>query len=270
MAGGGGGGAWKVAYADFVTAMMALFMVLWISAQDQEILIATSRYFQQPFNSPMDASSGVISMKGSASATESINESSSSSITDLNLLNKLAQDFYKLLNIDENRNEAPVDIQVTNDGLRITMFNRSEFAIFEPGNAEFTEWGRFVVQNLAWLIARNQFKIRIDGHAAAGFKSPKPEYTAWELSSDRANAMRRGLQYYAVPPDRFERVTGFGDTVPLAGKTADAPANERVEISLVILPPLHPTPAPASPPAPVVATAPAVTKAENKPPPQAR
>ena len=54
------GGAWKVAYADFVTAMMALFMVLWISAQDKEILIATSQYFQNPFRSPMDATSGVL------------------------------------------------------------------------------------------------------------------------------------------------------------------------------------------------------------------
>ena len=189
---------------------------MWISAQDKEILIATSRYFQQPFNSPMDASSGVISMKGSASATSSINESSSSSITDLSLLNKLAQDFYKLLNIDENRDEPPVRIQVTNDGLRITMFNRSEFAIFEKDNAEFTEWGRFVVQNLASLIARNQFKIRIDGHAATGFKSSKPDYTAWELSSRsrQRDATRPGVPY-AVPPDRFERVTGFGDTVPM-------------------------------------------------------
>ncbi len=56
----GKGGAWKVAYADFVTAMMALFMVLWISSQDQKILIATSHYFQNPFNSPLKASSGVL------------------------------------------------------------------------------------------------------------------------------------------------------------------------------------------------------------------
>src|SRR5213592_4083857 len=54
------GGAWKVAYADFVTAMMALFMVLWISSQDEKILIATSKYFQNPFTSPLNASSGVM------------------------------------------------------------------------------------------------------------------------------------------------------------------------------------------------------------------
>lgn len=245
MAGGGGGGAWKVAYADFVTAMMALFMVLWISAQDEEILIATSRYFQQPFNAPMDASSGVLSMDGSSSATDSINEDDPSSITDLSLLNKLAQDFYKMLNLEDAPQDLPIDVQVTNDGLRITMFNRSDHAIFEAGGAEFTEWGRFVVQNLAWLIARHGFKIRIDGFAAAGFASPRENYTAWELTSDRANAMRRALQYYAVPADRFERVTGFGDTVPLADVPPDSSENERVEISLVVLPPLHSGAAPA-------------------------
>src|SRR5438045_8982314 len=65
------GGAWKVAYADFVTAMMALFMVLWISAQDQKILIATSKYFQNPFHSPMDANSGVMPFNSTQSTQSS-------------------------------------------------------------------------------------------------------------------------------------------------------------------------------------------------------
>jgi chemotaxis protein MotB len=246
MAGGGGhGGAWKVAYADFVTAMMALFMVLWISAQDQEILIATSKYFQQPFNSPMDASSGVMSLGGSNSPMESIAENPVSSMTDLNLLNKIAQEFNKLLNIDEGRTDSPVDVQVTNDGLRVTMYNRTDNRLFAEASAEFTELGRFVVQNLAWLVARNQFKIRIDGHSATGFESSRENYGSWELSVDRANAMRRALQHYAVPADKFERVTGFGDTVPVSGAAPEDPVNERVEISLVILPPLAAPAAPA-------------------------
>src|SRR5438045_4688966 len=63
------GGAWKVAYADFVTAMMALFMVLWISAQDQKILIATSQYFQNPFRAPMNATSGVLPFNSNQTTT---------------------------------------------------------------------------------------------------------------------------------------------------------------------------------------------------------
>src|SRR3954469_166906 len=71
------GGAWKVAYADFVTAMMALFMVLWISAQDEKILIATSRYFQNPFHSAMSANSGVMPFNSNKSSKTSGREDGS-------------------------------------------------------------------------------------------------------------------------------------------------------------------------------------------------
>src|SRR3954468_6547462 len=92
------GGAWKVAYADFVTAMMALFMVLWICAQDKKILIATSRYFQNPFNSPMTATSGIMPMdtnkptkpQGDDSGAE--NQDSSMRQVDLQFLNSVAKD----------------------------------------------------------------------------------------------------------------------------------------------------------------------------------
>src|SRR3984893_14858648 len=85
------GGAWKVAYADFVTAMMALFMVLWISAQDKEILIATSKYFQSPFKSPTDRSSGVLE-NNAAAAAKALVDADKASLTDLALLNKLSKD----------------------------------------------------------------------------------------------------------------------------------------------------------------------------------
>ena len=242
------GGAWKVAYADFVTAMMALFMVLWISAQDKEILIATSKYFQSPFNSPMDQSTGVLSMDaGSGSGSgEAGGESSQSSITDMAFLNQLAREFYKLLNIDETTENLPVEVAVTNDGLRVTVYDRTDRPMFVPNTAEFTEWGRFVMQNLAWLLDRQKFKVRIDGHTAKGFKPPTPEYTPWELSSDRANATRRALQHYAVAGESFERVTGFGDTVPLPNAKSDSDSNQRIELSLVVAEPLRPKPAPRS------------------------
>src|SRR5476651_430662 len=89
------GGAWKVAYADFVTAMMALFMVLWISAQDKEILLATSQYFKQPFNALTDQSVGVMRDKDGGSAGK---DKGSQTTTAVNLayLNSLAKDLSKL------------------------------------------------------------------------------------------------------------------------------------------------------------------------------
>src|SRR6185369_16332499 len=101
------GGAWKVAYADFVTAMMALFMVLWISAQDQRILLATSKYFQNPFHSPMNANSGVMpfnSNKSSQSQGKDAGdqkEVSRDKQIQMTFLNTVASDFYRLLHLDQ-------------------------------------------------------------------------------------------------------------------------------------------------------------------------
>ena len=236
---GGGGGAWKVAYADFVTAMMALFMVLWISAQDKEILIATSEYFQNPFRSPMDATSGVLPFNNNKTSQSQGKESGSEKEQDRNkqismtFLNSVAADFYRLLHLDQNLEGKPIDIQVTSDGLRVTLFDRAKRRLFGDDSTELTEWGNFVLQNLAWTIDRHKFNVTIDGHTRAR-TSPKIEYTSWELSADRANAARRVLVHYAVDPDLIERVTGYADKRSVAGEKPDSESNERVTLNLTL------------------------------------
>src|SRR5215510_9619896 len=159
------GGAWKVAYADFVTAMMALFMVLWISAQDKEILIATSEYFQNPFRSPMDATSGVLPFNNNKTAHSQGKEQGSEKEQDrskhiqMTFLNSVAADFYRLLHLDESLEAKTIDIQVTTDGLRVTLFDRAKHPLFERESTEFTEWGKFVLQNMAWTIDRHGFNV---------------------------------------------------------------------------------------------------------------
>jgi chemotaxis protein MotB len=230
------GGAWKVAYADFVTAMMALFMVLWISAQDQEILLATSQYFKSPFNSPMDGSSGVMDNSAESSAIKNRGEEPErTSLAETAFLHSLAKDFYRMLDIDESATDTPVEVKVTSDGLRVIVYDRATRPMFEGGSSAFTEWGRFVIQNLAWIADRQDFKIRIDGHVSSGYRPTSAKYGAWELTADRANAARREMQHYAVNPNRFERVTGFADTMPLSDTDSDAPENQRIELSFAIL-----------------------------------
>jgi chemotaxis protein MotB len=240
MAAGGGGGAWKVAYADFVTAMMALFMVLWISAQDKKILIATSRYFQNPFNSPLEEKSGIMPFNKDSTSSSSSKKDDDTPGKDgqtkdkqveLSFLNSVASDFYRLLQLDQNWEDKPIDIQVTSDGLRITVFDRAKHPLFVGKTAEFTEWGRFLIQNLSWMIERHHFFVTIDGHTRAGLDL-SGDYSAWELSSDRANAARRALVFYAVDPKQVERVAGYADTMPLDGQPAVSEANQRVTISL--------------------------------------
>ena len=236
----GKGGAWKVAYADFVTAMMALFMVLWICAQDKEVLIATSKYFQNPFNSPMDATSGVLpfeSNKPSVSSGDSSGNQSqdtSNRSVDLQFLNSVAKDFFRMMQLDEDLAEKPIDIQVTSDGLRVNLFDRARQPIFQPNSAEFTEWGRFCMQSLAWMIDRNRFHVVIEGHTRPGLELPKPDYTVWELSADRANASRRALTHYAVDEKQIDRVTGYASTRPLPEYPGESESHQRVTLSLTV------------------------------------
>jgi chemotaxis protein MotB len=234
------GGAWKVAYADFVTAMMALFMVLWISSQDQKILIATSKYFQNPFNSPLNANSGVMpfnsnkTTQGQGKDAGEEKEPSRDKAMKMTFLNTVAADFYRLLHLDQDLADKPIDIQVTSDGLRVTLYNRGKQQIFQRDSTEFTEWGEFVIQNLAWAIDRHRFRVTIDGHTREREQLLRPEYSGWELSTDRANAARRGLVHYAVEDGLIERVTGYGDTRPLPDIPHGADSNERMTLSLTL------------------------------------
>jgi len=234
------GGAWKVAYADFVTAMMALFMVLWISAQDNKILIATSQYFQNPFHSPMDATSGVLPFNSNKTthsegkdAGDAENQSNNKQIQ-MTFLNSVASDFYRLLHLDENLEDKPIDVQVTSDGLRIQLFDRARRPIFAEDSAQFTDWGRFVLENLAWMVDRHHFKVVIDGHTRTPAVKPKSDDHGWELSAERANASRHLLVHYAVDPALIERVGGYADTEPLPHEAPESEANQRITLSLTL------------------------------------
>ncbi len=234
------GGAWKVAYADFVTAMMALFMVLWISAQDKKILIATSRYFQNPFHSPMEATSGVLPFNSNTTTqargdAEGVEKEQDRKKIEITFLNTVAAEFYRLLHLDKDL-EKPIDIEVTSDGLRVTLFDRAKKPLFVGNTTEFTEWGNFVMQNMSWMIDRHHFRVTIDGHTKAHLELGRADYSPWELSADRANAARRSLVHYAVAPELIERVTGYADTQPVRGKSPDSESNQRITLSLSLSP----------------------------------
>lgn len=240
----GGGGAWKVAFADFMTAMMAFFLVMWLTSQDKEILIATSQYFQSPFKSPLQAKAGLLNFDsksvtksgGEGKKKDSASGASTSSATamDLQFLNSVAKEMYKMLNLDDALADKPLDVQVTSDGLKVTLYDRGKQPFFESGTAKFTKWGDFVMQSLAWTVERNKFNIVIEGHTRSGLVLPNPDYGAWELSADRANAARRALVKYAVDPAQIERVTGYANTRPVPLTPPDSETNQRVSMSLRI------------------------------------
>lgn len=237
-----GGGAWKVAFADFMTAMMALFLVLWISAQDKKILIATSRYFQSPFKSPMEDHSGIMPFNKQSNDNSSSSQQEEGAVkaqntdkqVELSFLNSVAADFYRLLHLDESLDQKPIDIQVTAEGLRVTLYDRSKQPLFKEDTAELTDWGIHLMQSMAWLIDRHHFRVTIDGHTREGLTLAREDYSPWELSTDRANAARRKLVYYAVEPGLIERVTGYAATRPLPNENPAAESNQRITLSLAM------------------------------------
>ncbi|MEI6035826.1 MAG: flagellar motor protein MotB [Verrucomicrobiae bacterium] len=224
------GGAWKVAYADFVTAMMALFMVLWICSQKPEIVEATARYFQDPYIASQPASSGTMEEHVAGSRKEA-NKPSKKITANEGWLRAVARDFSQLLNI-KTAEDSPIDIELTAEGLKISIYNKDEKPLFKQGTAELTEWGTFVLQNLSWLIERYNFHVFIDGHTGRMEDKKKRTYGPWELSADRANSARRALEHFAVDPKKIERVTGYGDTAPIPGIDPNLARNERITISL--------------------------------------
>ena len=238
------GGAWKVAYADFVTAMMALFMVLWISSQEEEIVFKTVEYFKNPFGVGFDDTAGQSGgglgdgKKGQDMQQLNISaqEESKSSMVDLAFLHKMAQDYSKTLNTEQHldKNDNRVTVRVSSEGLHITLFNKAQQPVFNKGESTFTEWGQYMMHNLAWLIDRNEMPIRIGAHMERGYDSGDPNYGAWELTVDRANAARKYLESLIFKPGRVFQVSGFADTKPLSDVDPKKEDNQRLEISLLV------------------------------------
>ena len=228
------GGSWKVAYADFVTAMMALFMVLWLSSQDEKIKEAVARSFSNPFNTLTKQSTGVIPNKEMQAVKASAGNFDSASAVELNMLRRLNEDLLASIqkHPDMDQDET-IKLDLTPDGLRISIFDRNRKPVFEPGSATFTDYGRWVFSTLAWQIARYpSFRVELEGHTEQRPAGSRPDYGPWELTADRANTARRSLVEHAVKAVQIRKVSGLGDTQPLPRLAPDDEMNRRVSVML--------------------------------------
>jgi chemotaxis protein MotB len=228
------GGAWKVAYADFVTAMMALFMVLWLTSQDQRIKEAVERAFRNPFSSVTKESVGIIPSKEMTAVKSSSGNFDSASAVELNMLRRINQDLIKSLQGDgESSDEGAVKLDLTPEGLRINVFDRAHKPIFQPNTTKFTTYGDWVFSTLAWEISRyTSFAIELEGHTETGGTPVREDYGDWEVSSDCANAARRKLLEHGVANQQIKKVVGYGGTVPMPNQEPGAEINRRVTVLL--------------------------------------
>jgi chemotaxis protein MotB len=237
MAGKGGGGAWKVAYADFVTAMMALFLVLWITSQDKKVKEAIELTFKHPFMKGPRQSSGIIpntveTMHGRSLA----GQYESPSPLEMDMLRHLNDDLLKVLgtNPDYQRNQS-VQLEFTEKGLNICVLNRIQKPIFEPGTAEFSDYGRWVFSTLSWEISRyKRFAVELEGHSPRGENTRDASVDKWDLTANRANAARRVLVNNGVTPQQISKVAGYADTQPMHDTDPADEVNSRVSILLVV------------------------------------
>ena len=198
--GGHHGGAWKVAYADFVTAMMALFIVLWLMNSSVQVRKAISAYFRDP------SGSGKLAGSASGGTGEAVSVSKTT-MTDLK--NMLEQA------IKKNPELAPikdyVQMSVTGEGLRVELLESEKGIFFQSSSAAPSELGEELIVRLAQELAKLPNQLIIEGHTDAKPFGGRVEYTNWELSTDRANSARRLIETHGVKPGQIVQVRGFAD-----------------------------------------------------------
>lgn len=219
--GGHHGGAWKVAYADFVTAMMALFIVLWLMNTSSQVKKAIAGYFRDP--SGHSAQNG----SGQSGATENIGIGKDD-------MGKLKEKLEAAIRQtpDVAKLKDQVQMTVTGEGLRIELLESAVSTFFETGNAQPTPAGKEMLELLAAELGKLPNKLSVEGHTdAKPYASAMPNgYSNWELSTDRANESRKLIQQAGVRPNQVADVRGFADQRLRRPDDPFSASNRRVSI----------------------------------------
>ena len=221
--GGHHGGAWKVAYADFVTALMSLFIVLWLTSTSDSVRKSVANYFNDP--------RGTSTLQGT-----NRNGSGHSLPLDRNGLQKLKEQLLdaarQMPNFDKLKNQ--VEITAEQDGLRIELLEQPGGTFFELGSAQPTPALRDFLKAISPELGKMPNQISIEGHTDSVPYSENSLYSNWELSTDRANAARRLMQSNGIAPGQVAEVRGFADQLPRRPDHPEDPSNRR--ITLIVAP----------------------------------
>lgn len=254
--GGHHGGAWKIAFADFATAMMAFFMLLWImSTTTKEQRAAISEYFNNPsafegvsttpsqnMGEGTGSSASIIEFEG---AIDMAPESPQSSLLDPERIEQMAaqQEMERLESLKEALEEAIKEsetlasfkeqllIDITTEGLRIQIVDKENRPMFDLGGSRLKPYTVDLLKELGSLINQVPNRVSLTGHTDA--RPLTGDYSNWELSTERANAARRMLIAGGMQAGKIGRVVGLADTVPFDKTDPNNPINRR--ISLIVM-----------------------------------
>jgi chemotaxis protein MotB len=240
--GGHNGGAWKVAYADFTTAMMAFFLLLWIlSSTSPEQKQSIANYFRDdgPFrDGGATKGGGSIGRNGAGilpHSGEKLKE------LDAKRLERAAQEIEQEMTALGGNGDGKgggavagqVKVSVTDDGLVIEIADDADDAIFAVGGAQMAPKFEAIFDAVAGHLAGLPNRVRVEGYTDARQYAGGAAYTNWELSADRANAARRRLESHGLARERFESVVGYGDGYPAIPADPFAPANRRITMTVL-------------------------------------
>jgi len=225
--GGHHGGAWKVAYADFVTAMMALFIVLWLLNTSKPVREAIAGYFKDPSGT---AGKLGTTMEGKGEVVVAPRKED---------MEKLKQELERAISHmpDFDKLKDQIEITVTNEGLRIELLESATGTFFNIGSSEPNANGKELLLLLAGELGKLPNKISIEGHTDS-----KPftghhnnNYGNWELSTDRANSARRLMQQDGLGQQQVAQVRGFADQLLRKPKDPFDPSNRRISMIVAYL-----------------------------------
>ncbi|MFZ1082891.1 MAG: OmpA family protein [Candidatus Kryptoniota bacterium] len=210
------GGAWKVAYADFVTAMMSLFIVLWIVGQSKQVKQYVAEYFRDPgaFNEKTIAgamSGGLVPVQNSSVLKTGIplDDQATAELNTLKHEGKKLQDIIDST-IQFKKFLDQIKITVTKEGLRIELIENSEGLFFDVGSATLKSTTVTLLKTIAKELSNLPNSIIIEGYTDAR-PYVRQDYTNWELSTDRANSARKILAEEGLNKNQIVEVRGYGD-----------------------------------------------------------
>jgi len=231
------GGAWKVAYADFVTAMMAFFLVMWLVGQSKAVRSSVAGYFRDPGIFDQAKSDGPIAggdlklapeaaPKNEASNGDGMAESERAALeeTAKRIRQRLAE------SPDLRALDKQIEITVTRDGLRIELVDAESQTFFASGSAALAAGTEKVLQLIARELGTLKNSIVIEGHTDSRPYAATDIYSNWELSADRANAARRVMERSGLHAGQVRNVRGYADRQLRVSDAPLDPHNRRVSV----------------------------------------
>lgn len=241
------GGSWKIAYADFMTAMMAFFLIMWIlTLIPREELKEIADYFRMPL---LEAVSGGMRAEYSTSVIPGGEPSiipnpnaaaggveNDGHARDMNRLEDLKFELEALIQSDSNLREfhPQLLLDMTQDGLRIQIIDKQNRPMFAMGSASVQSYMRTILRALSGLLNEMPNRLQIAGYTDSfQYASGEREYSNWELSADRANAARKELVAGGLAEDKIKQILGLSSTVSLIKDNPAAAVNRRISITVL-------------------------------------